>query len=309
MKSQAAFELSRIRKITWLGLLGNIVLFAVKLLAGLLGRSQAITADAVHSLSDLGTDIGVLLGARYWLEPADKEHPYGHARIETMVSFMIGAVLAMTGGTMAYHAVATLHRHHDRSPSAAVLIVALASVVVKEILYRWTLAEAKSVGSSALRANAWHHRSDAFSSVAVICAVGGAVLFKTWGFLDHVGAVVVSFFILQAAWGIVVPAFQQLVDHGADGEERARVRELTLAIPGVCGIHGLRSRLSGKDLYIDLHVLVHGGLSVKEGHDIASRVKRMILARIHNVRDVVVHVEPWEEEGTALAPDDRERTS
>lgn len=280
--------------VTWIGLFVNVALSAGKLLAGIFGRSQAMVADAVHSMSDCVTDVVVLVGVRYWSKPPDASHPHGHKRIETIVTTIIGLALAGVGAGIIYIALVTL-KDAPITPRIIAFIAALVSIAVKEGLYRWTVAVGKRIKSSAMVANAWHHRSDAFSSIPAAIAIAGAVLIPSWQFLDHVGAIVVSAFIFQAAWSISWPALKQLMDVGAPQKVCDRIKAIALNTPGVKVVHALRTRYIGSDLQMDVHVLVDGEISVTEGHDIAEEVKRRILADGPDVIDVTVHIEPLED--------------
>ena len=285
---------SAARRVTWAGLAVNAVLFAAKLAAGLMADSQALVADAVHSLSDGITDVAVLVGAGFWSRPPDPDHPYGHRRIETIVTIIVGAVLGGVGIGIVYDALITLRNHvgPTSQPGLAALAVALVSVFVKEALFRWTFAVGRRIKSSALKANAWHHRSDALSSVPAVIAVGIAALFPSWSLVDHVGAIVVSMFILQAAWKISWPALRELVDAGAPEAVCREIYAIACSVDGVRDAHNLRTRYVGARLQLDLHVLIDGAISVRRGHDIAEAVSRRIVERGPDVVDVVVHVEP-----------------
>jgi len=286
--------LGEVQRVTLWGLVVNLGLAGLKFVFGVVGSSQALVADAVHSLSDLTTDFAVLVGSRYWSEPADDEHPHGHGRIEALITSVIGLVLGAVGIGLVYRAVATLHQHHAATPGWSAFAAACASIVAKELLYRWTALVGKRVKSPAVIANAWHHRSDALSSLPVAVAVLATQIDRTWAFLDHVAAVVVSVLIMHAAWKIVWPAMRQLVDAGAAEHEREAMLELALDTKGVHAVHKLRTRYIGPGLQIDLHVLVEPELSVREGHAIAGAVKKRLLDQGPNVIDVLVHVEPYD---------------
>lgn len=281
-----------ILRITWVGLGINLVLSAGKIICGWLGKSQAILADGVHSLSDLSTDLAILIGARYWSRPADECHPHGHQRIEAVVTVGIAFILAMVAVGIGYHAIATYAMPHAEAPRWIAFVAACCSIVTKEILYQWTMAVAKRIRSSALIANAWHHRSDAWSSIPAAAAVLGTKISPQWTFLDHIGAVIVSLFILQASWKVAAPAILELTDIGASREKQNLILALAKTIPGISCVHALRSRWSGPGLRIDLHLSVPGTLSVEEGHAISERVKELLLAEGPDVADVIVHLEP-----------------
>ncbi len=213
-----------VRKVTWVGLLINIALVCIKFAAGYLGRSQALTADAIHSLTDTATDFAVIAGSHFWSRPPDESHPYGHRRLETLVTVFIGFMLAAAGLGIGWDAVSALHDKHAAPPGWIALLAAMVSIVTKEALYRWTAMAGEKIKSPALAANAWHHRTDAISSIPVLIAVGGALIFPSWSFLDLVGAVVVSIFVLHAALKIIWPGISELIDAGAPGKSKRKLR-------------------------------------------------------------------------------------
>ncbi len=282
-----------VRRVTWIGLIANILLSGIKFLAGILGDSQALMADAVHSLSDTITDVAVILGSFFWSEPPDQCHPHGHQRIETMVTIVIGTVLLLAGAGVGWHAVTTLHQEDaGTSPGPIALVVAAISLVTKEILFRWTDRAGKQVKSSALRANAWHHRLDAISSIPVFLAVAGSMLFPNLTFLDHVGALIVSIFIIQASFKILVPGFGELLEAGASPKTLEEIKSLVQNHPGVIEIHQLRTRYLGSTLRIDFHLVVDGELTIKQGHDIAEQIKTDLISRLPDLADAIIHIEP-----------------
>jgi cation diffusion facilitator family transporter len=283
-----------IRQVTWVGLVVNLLLAGAKFLAGTLAGSRALVADAVHSLSDLVTDVVVLVGAGMWTVPADAGHPHGHGRIETVVSAAIGFALGAAGIGLAWSALVALHQGVASSPGWLAFWMGCVSVVTKEWLFRWTFRVGKRYRSSALLANAWHHRSDALSSIPVAVAVAGSRLHPEWHFLDHVAAILVSMLILYVAWTIIVPAIAQLTDAGLSEEEVERLVQLVLQTEGVRATHEIRSRYIGTKLQVDLHILVDPQLTVREGHRIAAAVRDRLLEEVENLADVLVHVEPFE---------------
>lgn len=283
----------RIRQVTWVGIGMNLLLAAVKFAGGFWGHSQALMADAVHSLSDLSTDIAILVGLRYWEQPPDECHPYGHRRVETIVTLGIAVALAAVGGGLLYKAVVSMQAHQDQTPAHWAFFVALLSICVKEWLYRWTLHCGRELKSSALQANAWHHRSDALSSIPVAVAIATAAVGPRWSFVDHLGVVLVSVFIFQAAIRIGKSAFNKLIDTAAPKGRAEHIRLLALEHPLVTAVHAVRTRyVGGAELAVDLHVLVDGELTVHQGHDIARDVREHLLASNLGITDVVVHMEP-----------------
>jgi cation diffusion facilitator family transporter len=274
------------------GLIFNLFLAAAKAAAGILGHSQAVLADALHSLTDSVTDIAVILGVRYWTAPADEDHPHGHGRIEPLITVVIGLAVGAVAVGMGAHAIRGLRHDPGTAPTGIPLGVAMISIVVKEVLYRWTAKVGREVRSPALEANAWHHRSDAISSIPAAVAVTVALIDPEWAVVDRVGAVVVCLLILQAAWRILRPALDQLIDAGAPATDRQRIEELALQVDGVEAAHAVRTRYVGSDLAVDLHVEVDGGLSIGEGHTIALAVKRKLIDDGPNVTDALVQIEP-----------------
>ena len=283
-----------VRKVTWVGLWLNLFLAAIKFTAGIYGRSQALVADAIHSLTDLTTDIAVIAGSHYWSRPPDENHPYGHRRLETLVTVFIGVVLIAAGIGIGWKAISALQEKHASPPGWIAVAAALASIVCKESIYRWTAMTGRRVKSAALAANAWHHRTDAFSSIPVLIAVAGARVFPSWSFLDHLGAVVVSMFILHASIKIIWPGLSELIDVGAPKETRKKIRDIALKNEGVLQVHDIRTRYISSSIQVDLHIVVDGLITVRQGHDIADDVKARIIDRIPEVLDVIVHVDPPE---------------
>ena len=283
---------SEVKQVTVAGLVVNLILTALKLIAGYAGNSQSVIADGVHSLSDSSTDVAVLVGLKYWNQPPDSCHPYGHRRIETMVTVLIGAALALAGVFLGYGAIEKFRTGDYVVPEAITLGVALLSVVAKELLFRWTYRVGERYKSPALKANAWHHRSDSFSSIAVALAIGMALIDPKWAILDPVAALAVGAFILQAAYMITMPALRELADAGASEAELKKIEKIVLEVEGVASVHALRSRFHGAGLQVDLHVQVDGGLSVRDGHAISGRAKRRLIEDGPDIVDVLVHIEP-----------------
>jgi cation diffusion facilitator family transporter len=280
--------------VTFWGLVINLVLSGLKFVVGVVASSQALVADAVHSLSDAVTDVAVLVGVKFWSAPADKEHPHGHGRIETIISSFIGIALGGVGIGLAWRAVVTMREYHITNPGWLAFVVACLSIVVKEGLYQWTVRVGRRIKSSAVIANAWDHRSDALSSLPVAIAVLAIHIWSGLGFLDHVATILVSALILHAAWNITIPALNQLIDAGADEDSREQILSIALNTEGVKSVHALRTRHIGPGLGADLHVLVDPNLNIRQGHEIAGKVKERLLTLGPDVIDVLVHIEPFE---------------
>ncbi len=282
----------QIRRITWIGLGVNLFLAIVKFIVGFVGSSQAVIADAVHSLSDMTTDIAVLLGVRFWTAPADEDHPYGHWRIETLITVLIGVSLVIVALGIGYKSLTTMRTMHLKQPGWIAIVGVMFSIFCKEILYHWTLKVGISSRSTAVIANAWHHRSDAISSIPALIAVVAATISPNLAFIDHVGALVVALIILKVSCDILSPAFSVLSDQGASQKDREKIKSIAMEIDHVERVHAVRTRKHGLGLFVDLHVQVNGGMPVRKGHEICEMVKRQLIDRGPDILDVVVHLEP-----------------
>ena len=290
-----------IGRVTWVGFWINVVLSIIKISAGFLGNSRAVVADGVHSLSDLITDIAVIVGVRFWVAPPDENHPYGHKRLESLVSLAIGIILAVAGVGIAVDAISRVGDQGDEQiGSVLALGAALLSVVVKEILYRWTIKKGQMLKSDAVIANAWDHRSDAISSIPIAIAVAISMWFPDWAIVDLVGAMIVALFILHASWKICLPAANVLLDIAAEPHIRKKIIDFVEQIHGVRGVHALRTRYLGQGLQLDLHVNVDADLTVREGNDIAHCLEEALYSPEASenigveISDVLVHIDPWE---------------
>ncbi len=291
-----SLHVREVKRVTWVALIINILLSAFKITAGTIGSSQAVAADGVHSISDTSTDLAVLIGVRYWSAPPDETHPHGHRRIETVITLLIGLVLALIAVGLSYNAIVTLGVEHTESPDMIALVAALVSIFIKETLYQWTVYVGRKADSPAVVANAWHQRSDALSSIPAALAVGGAIYRSEWYFLDHIGAVLVSLLILHAACKIAWPALKELTDHGAPEDASKRIEEICLSTDGVIQIHKIRTRRIGPGLQVDLHIQVKESLSVRQGHDISEMVKSRLREEGPRVIDAIIHLEPFDDE-------------
>ncbi|MDO4551862.1 MAG: cation diffusion facilitator family transporter [Planctomycetia bacterium] len=297
--------LKTVNRITLFGAVINLMLSVLKLAGGILGHSQVLIADAVHSLSDLVTDAAVLMGARYWKLPADENHPYGHAKIETLVTFFIGFMLVLVGGKLMMDAILILpgfwqakNTVMSEAPTVLALLAAIISIIVKEFLYIITVRAGQRIHSSAVIANAWHHRSDAMSSIPAALAVGCCLLFgPAYSFLDSVGTIIVGVMILQAAWKIIYPTFHILLDAGASEEKVKKIQEIVLKCPGVRHPHKIRTRyLGSQSMEVDLHVWVDPEMTVKESHVLSHMIESELHQSELGIVDVFVHVEPTSSE-------------
>jgi len=280
------------RKVTLLGIFVNAFLILLKFFAGIFGGSQALIADAVHSVSDLFTDAVVLLGIRMGRKPPDEEHHFGHARIETLASAIVGLALIATGLYLGIEASFNIYRHTEHHPTELALIAAGASIAFKEALYRYTVLIGRRIKSQLILANAWHHRSDAFSSVAVLLGVTGAFINPSWHILDAFAALIVSFFIIKVGLDILGKTLREFTDTAPRPEIIERLMRLSRAVEGVLDAHDLRVRTSGGFYQAEIHIVVDGQLTVVEGHRIAKTVERCLAAEMDELDRVIVHVDP-----------------
>jgi len=285
-------EISSGIKITVLGAAVNVILVVLKLWAGFLSRSQALIADGVHSLSDLFSDIVVIFGLKWGRKLEDEDHPYGHARIETISSMIVGILLILVGLGITYNALFSIYEHEAFRPGKFALYAAGFSILVKEALFWYTHQIGKRLRSPALIANAWHHRSDALSSVAVFIGVGATYLNPDWHLADAFAAVFVTFFIVRVGINLVWSAFRELSDTAPDRKVLELISLQTLKVAGVRQVHDLRARHSGPEIFVELHVVVDPNLTVREGHDIAREVKARLLVEFNDVTRVIIHVDP-----------------
>jgi cation diffusion facilitator family transporter len=273
----------------------NFLLAAIKVIVGLACRSQALLADGFHSATDLITDALVLAGLRVSEKPADSCHPYGHQRVSTLVAMSVGALLAVTAVGIAYRAITTLHQPHESLLPTLPFWIAAGSIPIKELLFQVTRRVGERTGNTALLANAWHHRSDALTSVAAAAGLAGAAFGgPSWAFLDHVTAVVLSVLLLTAASKIVYRAAAELVDQAPEAETLGKIEEVVAQTAGVESYHAVRARRLGGKIDMDIHIQVAPDLTVQEGHDIARAVRQRVLRGNLNVQQVIVHVEPAE---------------
>jgi cation diffusion facilitator family transporter len=290
------------RSVTLVGVLVNAFLILFKFLAGVFGQSQALIADAVHSISDLFTDFVVLLGLRIGRKPPDERHHFGHARIETLASSIVGLALIATALYLGIKGIWNIHHHIEYHPTWLALVGAGTSIALKEALYHYTVHTGRRIKSSAVVANAWHQRSDALSSVAVFLGVAGARIKPSWHILYSYAALCVSFFIIKVGLEILWGALREFTDTAPKPEILSKIRQCTLSVDGVIDMHDLRARTSGGLHQMELHIVVDGRLSVTEGHRIAKAVESCLAEEVADLNRVIVHVDPAMEEKEVTIP-------
>ncbi len=285
-------------KVTWIGMAVNLGLVGIKISVGMAARSQALLADGIHSLSDLFSDAVVLLGLKWGRQQEDESHPYGHGRIETIASMMVGAILIAVGAGLAWDAVNSIRGEHAMtSPGLGAIAAAAVSIIVKEIMYWYTIRIGHRLHSLVLIANAWHHRSDALSSVAVLLGVLAAYVNPDWHVADAYAALVVTFFVAKVGTGFVWSGVKELVDTAPNQEELEQLKRIAEAEPGVDDVHDIRARYSGAQIFVEIHIVVNPEITVREGHDIAHRVRVRLLEEVTDVARVIVHVDPESDPG------------
>ena len=291
-------------KVSVVSIVGNIALSLLKLLAGIFAHSGAMISDAVHSASDVFSSIVVIIGVRLSARDSDDDHPYGHERLECVAAIILAMVLLVTGLFIGYKAgvnIVSGDYENLAVPGVLAIVAAVVSIVVKEAMYRYTKHYAKKLDSGALMADAWHHRSDALSSVGALIGVVGARM----GFpvLDSVASLVICVFIAKAAFDIFKDAVDKMVDHSCDKETEDELWECVMNQDGVIGVDLLNTRLFGNKIYVDIEIAVDGDLTLREGHAIAERVHSTIERNFPKVKHIMVHVNPAGEEKTYPATD------
>ncbi|MFH1092984.1 MAG: cation diffusion facilitator family transporter [Candidatus Omnitrophota bacterium] len=300
MAKSFSIRSTKANKVTWVGLFVNIVLTLFKLAAGISGKSAAMIADGFHSLSDFATDIVVLLGFRYIDKPVDKSHDYGHGKIETLSSVIIGAALFAVGLRIFWTGTHNiLHVYQGimiPEPGRIAFYAAVISIIGKESLYHYTIRVGREINSQAIIANAWHHRSDAFSSIGTMLGIGGAiVLGEKWHILDPVAAIIVSFFIIKTSIDISLGSFNELLESSLSEKVENKILDIAKTVPGVISVHDLRTRRIGNYVAIDLHIEVDKNLNVAKGHDISTKVEDKIKETFGEDTFISVHIEPQDQ--------------
>lgn len=280
------------RRITWIGIGVNAVLIVLKLWGGFAGRSRALIADGVHSISDFVSDFIVLIGLHFLGKAEDDDHPYGHGKIETLAAIGVGLLLFTAAIKIGYEAAMAIYRGDVSAPARLTILVAALSVISKEALYHVTVRIGRRVGSEALVANAWHHRSDAWSSIVTLGGVTAAVFVPSLRVLDSYAALFVSFFIAKVAAEILWSAVRKIIDTAPSAEFIQAVRISTERVDGVRQCHDVMARYYARRIRMELHIVVDPGMTVAEAHDIIDKVVDVITTTFEDVEKVLVHVDP-----------------
>ncbi|MBR8705651.1 cation diffusion facilitator family transporter [Bacteroides pyogenes] len=298
METEKPVREREIYKATIVGSVVNLLLLVLKFMAGVVGHSAAMIADAVHSMSDFVTDVIVIVFVRISNKPQDKGHDYGHGKYETMATVIIGLLLLAVGFGLLWNAASSIYAFFVKGespgePGMVALIAALVSILFKEGLYRYTVRVGRKVDSQAVVANAWHHRSDALSSVGAAIGIGGAILLGDgWQVLDPVAALVVSFFIMKVSVELLVPSVEELLEKSLPDEVEQQIEETLLSFPGVSEPHHLRTRRIGSYYAIEVHVRMDGRMSLEEAHAKTTAIECRLKEMFGRSTLINIHVEP-----------------
>ena len=287
----------QIQRVTWFGLAINAVLTAFKLVAGLVGRSSAMVADGVHSLSDFVSDIIILVFLRISSKGRDKSHDFGHGKFETMATFLLSIILVIVAAQILSHGIskaASILRGEDVPvPSMLALWAAVISIAAKELCYRVTVAVGRRVGSPAVIANAWHHRSDALSSVGSLAGIGAAIfLGRRWAILDPVAGCVIAIVIFAVAIKMALPSMKELLDISLPEDIENEIVAIASGVEGVSDVHNLKTRRNGPSVIIETHIKVDHHISIVAAHEISTEVERRLTEHFGPETQISIHVEP-----------------
>lgn len=286
------------RKVTLVGFFVNAFLAVFKIAAGTIGKSGAMFADGIHSLSDFLTDLVVLVGIRFTEQPEDDCHNYGHGKYETLATLIISVFLFVVGFEILKSGIRNISLIINggviETPKIIALSAAILSIVMKEILYRYTLKAGKKIESSSVIANAWHHRSDSFSSIGTLFGIGGAiVLGEKWVVLDPIASVIVSIFIFKVAFEILKPAVDELLEISLGDEEKSDIVKIIVKEKDVIEYHKIRTRKIGNKAIIEFHILVDENMNVKIAHEVSTRIEKNLKERFGDDSIITVHIEPY----------------
>ena len=284
-----------IRKVSAAGIFGNIILSVFKLFAGIYGRSGAMISDAVHSFSDVIATFIAYLGVRLSMRPADREHPYGHERLECVAALILGIVLVVTGLGIGKTGLTNIffgNKEDIAVPGVIALVAAIVSIATKEAMFWYTRYYAGVIDSPAFKADAWHHRSDALSSVGSLIGIGGAML--GYPVMDSVASVVICLFIFKVSFDILKDAISKMLDTSSGEEYENSLREFVLKQSDVGRVDLLRTRTFGSKIYVDIEIAVDGNKTLREAHDVAERVHEEVEKNFSEVKHIMIHVNPME---------------
>ena len=295
--SETEIRKNKIYRVTIAGSIVNLVLSLLKLAAGILGRSGAMVADAVHSFSDLATDLVVIAFARISSKPKDDDHDYGHGKYETLATIIISLALGVVGAGILVNSIRDIRLVADggvlERPGLIAFVAALASILIKEALYRYTVRVGRAVNSPSVTANAWHHRSDALSSLGTLVGIGCAYfLGQKWRIADPIAALVVAIFIFKVAFDLIRTGLGELLEQSLPADTEREILQIVTADPAIREPHNLRTRRIGAAIAIEVHVRVDGALTVAHSHELTVDIERRLRARFGQETMIAIHVEP-----------------
>ncbi|MCM2339326.1 MAG: cation diffusion facilitator family transporter [Burkholderiales bacterium] len=281
-------------KTIYFSIFGSMALATIKWIAGIFGNSYALIADAIESTTDILSSLLVLFGIKYSSKPADKEHPYGHGRAEPLITFLVVCFLVASASIIIYHSIENIKTPH-KLPETWTLFFLLAIIIWKEASYRLVLKKSKETNSSSLKADAWHHRSDAITSVAAFIGISVAlILGEGYEYMDDYAALFAAGFILYNSYLIFRPALGEIMDEHLHHDLENEIRKVSLEVEGILGTEKCLIRKTGMYYHVDLHAIVNAEITVKEGHDISHKLKKTLQEKIEGIGNVLIHIEPKE---------------
>ncbi|MBS4537059.1 cation transporter [Clostridium sp. D2Q-11] len=278
------------QRVIWITIILNIILSVLKVVIGIISNSNAMLADGIHSISDVGSSLGIIVGLFIAKKPEDLEHQYGHEKAETIATFLLSVLLIAVGLNIGYNSIKLIFSGGAEVPGIAAIWAAIISIVVKEIQYRISLRAGKKINSDVLIADAWHHRSDALSSIAALVGILGARL--GYSFLDPVAGVLVSIIVVKVGVEIFVKGTNELMDESLEEEKLIKIVNAVMTHTGVKTVNDIKARKHGSMAYVDIEIAVDPDITVSQGHDIAEDVEAIVYERIENIKSVLVHVNP-----------------
>ncbi|MEN8907087.1 MAG: cation diffusion facilitator family transporter [Clostridiales bacterium] len=287
-----------VRKITTLSFVANTILSIIKIYSGIVGKSSAMIADGIHSFSDFLTDIIVIIGIKFTQQPEDSCHNYGHGKYETIATAIISIFLSVVGFNIFKSGITNIifviNGGSIAKPGYITLIVAFISIISKELLYQYTLIVAKKINSPSMKANAWHHRSDSFSSMGTLIGIGGAILLgNQWTVLDPIASIVVSLLIFKVSFDILLPALSELTESSLNDSEKNKILETIKNCSEIKGFHKLRTRKVGNKSIIEFHILVDENLNIKIAHGISTQLEQELKVFFGYTSIITIHIEPY----------------
>ena len=278
------------RKVTLVSILGNVLLSVIKIIAGIIGNSSAMIADGIHSVSDIVTSVIAYFGVKFSAKKEDVDHPYGHEKIELVVSKILAMILFATGIMVAYNAIQVIIKGTYVEPGYIAIYAAILSILFKEWMYRYTLKGAEKIGSNSLKVDAWHHRTDALSSVAALIGIAGAIY--GYGVLEPLASLVIAVFIGKVAVDVYIDSVKGLIDTSASKEMIEKIESVVKTVDGVLAIDLLKTRLHGNKIYVDIEIAANGNQTLNESHEIAKKVHDSVEENVEEVKHCMVHCNP-----------------